>query len=147
MVVNILSWHNFSKTNYHINFYSSFDKELSKWKDCLILSTWAFLLQKYPIIYWQRITFSSVYFQWYKVKLEKMPESLASKFVQLDPDADTQNFIHQSEEKSEWFLTQIWHSIAKAFLSWFMSQTSINGYVLSLFSMFSYSSTIFPSHN
>lgn len=66
-------------------------------------------------------------FQWYRVKLERLPESLAASFVQLDPDEDTQHFIRQSEEKSEWIYTQIWHSIAKAFLGWFMTQTSING--------------------
>lgn len=67
------------------------------------------------------------YLQWYNVRLEKLPQTLASKFVQLNPDEDTENFIQQSEEKSEWIFTQIWHSIAKAFLGWFMSQTSING--------------------
>lgn len=68
--------------------------------------------------------------QWYRCKLEKLPEELSWRFVQLEPDEDTLEFLERSEEKSDWILTQLWHSLAKAFLSFFMTQTSINGWVL-----------------
>ncbi|KAJ3663278.1 hypothetical protein Zmor_007581 [Zophobas morio] len=65
--------------------------------------------------------------QWYHCDLSKLPPDLSSKFVELGPDDDTIKFLQQSEEKSDWVLTQIWHSIVKVFLGWFMTQTSING--------------------
>ncbi|VEN46211.1 unnamed protein product [Callosobruchus maculatus] len=65
--------------------------------------------------------------QWYHCQLLKLPASLASSFVQLGPDNDTIEFLEQSEKKSDWILTQIWHSIVKAVLGFFMPQTSING--------------------
>lgn len=65
--------------------------------------------------------------QWYHCDLDKLPTSLSSKFIQLNPDQDTIKFLEQSEKKSEWLLTQLWHSLVKLFLGWFMTQTSING--------------------
>jgi hypothetical protein len=65
--------------------------------------------------------------QWYHCDLSRVPAELASKFVELGPDDDTIQFLQRSEEKSDWILTQIWHSIVKTFLGWFMTQTSING--------------------
>ncbi|XP_018569742.1 methyltransferase-like protein 9 [Anoplophora glabripennis] len=67
--------------------------------------------------------------EWYHCDLDQVPPSLASKFVQLGPDQDTINFLEQSERKSDWVLTQIWHSLVKALLGWFMTQTSINGWL------------------
>ncbi|XP_063925679.1 protein-L-histidine N-pros-methyltransferase isoform X2 [Zophobas morio] len=67
--------------------------------------------------------------QWYHCDLSKLPPDLSSKFVELGPDDDTIKFLQQSEEKSDWVLTQIWHSIVKVFLGWFMTQTSINGWL------------------
>ncbi|XP_022901600.2 protein-L-histidine N-pros-methyltransferase [Onthophagus taurus] len=67
--------------------------------------------------------------QWYQCNLANMPSNISSKFVQLEPDEDTNQFISQSEEKSDSLFVQIWHTIAKAFLSLFMSQTSINGWL------------------
>jgi hypothetical protein len=67
------------------------------------------------------------WFQWYHCDLSRVPAELASKFVELGPDDDTIQFLQRSEEKSDWILTQIWHSIVKTFLGWFMTQTSING--------------------
>lgn len=67
---------------------------------------------------------------WYTCNnLSTLPESLSSKFVQLEPDEDSLKFLEQAEQKSDWIFTQIWHVIAKSFLSWFMSQTSINGWL------------------
>jgi SAM-dependent methyltransferase len=67
--------------------------------------------------------------QWYHCDLSRVPAELASKFVELGPDDDTIQFLQRSEEKSDWILTQIWHSIVKTFLGWFMTQTSINGWL------------------
>ncbi|XP_023012348.1 protein-L-histidine N-pros-methyltransferase [Leptinotarsa decemlineata] len=67
--------------------------------------------------------------KWYQCDLSEVPSSLASKFVQLDPDQDTLDFLEESEKKSDWILTQMWHSLAKLFLGWFMTQTSINGWL------------------
>ncbi|XP_008191413.1 protein-L-histidine N-pros-methyltransferase isoform X2 [Tribolium castaneum] len=66
---------------------------------------------------------------WYHCDLSKIPLDLSSKFIELGPDDETIKFLQQSEEKSDWILTQIWHSVVKAFLGWFMTQTSINGWL------------------
>ncbi|XP_044735024.1 protein-L-histidine N-pros-methyltransferase [Chrysoperla carnea] len=67
--------------------------------------------------------------QWYKCNLNGLPNELTKRFLPLSLDEDTNQFLIQSEEKSEWILTQLWHTIAKAFLGWFMTQTSINGWL------------------
>ncbi|CAH1959789.1 unnamed protein product [Acanthoscelides obtectus] len=67
------------------------------------------------------------FYIWYQCDLNGLPSSLTSTFVQLGPDQDTIAFLEQSERKSDWILTQIWHSIVKAILGFFMTQTSING--------------------
>ena len=54
-------------------------------------------------------------------------DKISDKFVQLDADEDTLDFISTSSEKSDWVLTQLWHNIAKSFLSWAYCQTDING--------------------
>jgi len=54
---------------------------------------------------------------------------IVSKLVVLDADADTQEFIRTSVEKSDSLLTQTWHSLAKSVMKWFYSQTDINGYL------------------
>lgn len=70
--------------------------------------------------------------QWYQCNLDELPKDIASKFVQLSFDEDTETFLKLSEEKSDWIFTQLWHSVLKTFLGFFMSQTSINGWVLLL---------------
>ncbi|XP_044761320.1 protein-L-histidine N-pros-methyltransferase [Coccinella septempunctata] len=67
--------------------------------------------------------------QWYNCDLSRIPPPLAAKFIQLDHDKDTMKFIEQSEEKSNWIFLQIWHVIVRCVLSWFMTQTSINGWL------------------
>ncbi|XP_056636525.1 protein-L-histidine N-pros-methyltransferase isoform X1 [Diorhabda sublineata] len=67
--------------------------------------------------------------EWYQCDLSSLPSSLSRTFVQLDPDQDTIHFLEQSEKKSEWVFTQLWHSVVKLFLSWFLTQTSINGWL------------------
>ena len=80
---------------------------------------------------------------WYSVHLDKLqsPE-IRSKFVQLGPDPDTEAFIEQSVQQSDFFFTQIWYNVAKSFLSWFYCQTDING-MLSRGSMFVFSKAQF----
>uniref|UniRef100_A0A1Y1KNU0 Methyltransferase-like protein 9 n=1 Tax=Photinus pyralis TaxID=7054 RepID=A0A1Y1KNU0_PHOPY len=66
---------------------------------------------------------------WYQCDLRQLPQDIAESFVQMHPDSDTLSFLQKAEDKSDWILTQIWHSLAKAFLGWFMTQTSINGWL------------------
>ncbi|XP_028135399.2 protein-L-histidine N-pros-methyltransferase isoform X1 [Diabrotica virgifera virgifera] len=67
------------------------------------------------------------YSKWYQCHLDSLPALISTKFVQLGPDQETINFLDQSEKKSDWLFTQIWHSVVKLFLGVFMTQTSING--------------------
>ncbi|KAL0270487.1 UNVERIFIED_CONTAM: hypothetical protein PYX00_007884 [Menopon gallinae] len=63
-------------------------------------------------------------------------------FLQLSLDRETEEFLKQSFEKSSRVFVQIWHCFAKAFLSMFVTQTSING-LLRRGSMFVFSSEQF----
>ncbi|XP_066251019.1 protein-L-histidine N-pros-methyltransferase isoform X1 [Euwallacea similis] len=67
--------------------------------------------------------------QWYQCDLSSIPSSLGDKFVQLGPDGDTIKFLEESEKKSDWILTQIWHMLVKLLLGFFATQTSINGWL------------------
>ena len=42
-------------------------------------------------------------------------------------DKAAEYFLDVSYDKSDWIITQAWHSLAKAVLGLFMSTTSING--------------------
>ncbi|GFG37900.1 hypothetical protein Cfor_07390, partial [Coptotermes formosanus] len=64
---------------------------------------------------------------WYQCDTSGMPDSIRERFLRLEVDKETELFLDQSCHKSDWIFTQLWHSIAKAFLGWFMTQTSING--------------------
>lgn len=82
---------------------------------------------------------------WYKVDLTIIKDpSLLNKFVQLDQDEETQQFIEHSVDQSDWVLTQVYYNIAKSLLSWFLCQTDING-LLGRGSMFVLSSRQFLS--
>jgi hypothetical protein len=64
--------------------------------------------------------------QWYIIPdLHQLPQS--SKFLQLNEDAETKQFIDNCYEKSDWFITQIIQSAIMSFLKWFMTNTSVNG--------------------
>ncbi|XP_072169168.1 protein-L-histidine N-pros-methyltransferase-like [Diadema setosum] len=65
--------------------------------------------------------------KWYSCDLNKLPQWLSTKFVQCSLDQGTELFLDQCYEKSGWFLTQAWHSVAKGFLTYVMSPTSANG--------------------
>jgi hypothetical protein len=66
-------------------------------------------------------------FQWYQCDTSGIPGSIRDRFLPLGVDKETELFLDQSSHKSDWIFTQLWHSIAKAFLGWFLTQTSING--------------------
>nr|CAD7589347.1 unnamed protein product [Timema genevievae] len=64
---------------------------------------------------------------WYAVDRSKLPEPVLSRFLQLSPDHETEQFLEEAVHKSDWVFTQLWHSVARSFLGFFMTQTSING--------------------
>ncbi|XP_060592836.1 protein-L-histidine N-pros-methyltransferase-like [Ruditapes philippinarum] len=66
---------------------------------------------------------------WYFVKRSSLPADLCDSFLQLDQDSETSDFLENCYEKSDWVFMQIYHSIAKSLLSWFMENTSINGWL------------------
>ncbi|XP_063235849.1 protein-L-histidine N-pros-methyltransferase [Bacillus rossius redtenbacheri] len=76
--------------------------------------------------------------KWYAVDPGRLPPTIASLFLQLSADQETEQFLEQATEKSDWVLTQLWHSLARSFLGLFMTQTSING-LLGRGSMFVFS--------
>ncbi|XP_069701321.1 protein-L-histidine N-pros-methyltransferase [Periplaneta americana] len=76
--------------------------------------------------------------KWYECDTSGIPDSIRDRFLPLSLDKETELFLDQSCHKSDWIFTQLWHSIAKAFLGWFMTQTSING-LLGRGSMFVFS--------
>ncbi|XP_045125764.1 protein-L-histidine N-pros-methyltransferase-like isoform X2 [Portunus trituberculatus] len=63
----------------------------------------------------------------YEVDELALTDEVRRKFMPLSVDEDTHQFLSNCFEQSEWLVTQVWHSIAKAFLGLFMTQTSING--------------------
>jgi len=65
---------------------------------------------------------------WYTVDLQSISDDrIRNKFQQLSADEETKAFLEQSFDKSDWIFTQIYHNVAKAFLSLVYSQTDING--------------------
>jgi len=73
---------------------------------------------------------------WYNLNIAMIKDrEVNTKFVKLSADDETIRFIKTSTEKSEELFTQIYHNFAKVVLSWFYSQTDING-ILQRGSMF-----------
>lgn len=79
---------------------------------------------------------------WYFVKRSSLPADLCDSFIQLEQDSETSDFLENCCEKSEWLFTQLYHSLVKSLFSWFMENTSINGW-LGRGSMFVYSRSQF----
>ncbi|XP_072947157.1 protein-L-histidine N-pros-methyltransferase isoform X2 [Epargyreus clarus] len=67
--------------------------------------------------------------EWYRVEESRVIPELKQKFVQLDPDEETKEFLSSSIDKSTWVWTQIWYLLAKAVLKHFWSVTDINGWL------------------
>lgn len=79
--------------------------------------------------------------KWYHCDLQQVgseDSDLVSKFVQMDLDEEGSQFIDNCYQKSDWFMTHLYHSMAKSFLNLFMTSTSING-LLDRGSMFVFS--------
>lgn len=79
------------------------------------------------IIFELNLNFLFLFFQWYEVDLNRIPDDLHLKFYQLDQDDETEEFLEICYEKADWIFTQIWNALVRSLLSWFMSNTSING--------------------
>ncbi|WAR11794.1 METL9-like protein, partial [Mya arenaria] len=62
---------------------------------------------------------------WYSVDHSRLPEWMCDHFVQLSEDSETRDFLENCYEKSDWVVTQIYHSLAKAFLSWLLGRGSM----------------------
>ena len=71
--------------------------------------------------------------QWYSFRTRLVSEDLAAKFVQFSDDEETKEFLENSKEKSDQLFTQLFHSTVKCILSWTMTRTSINGYIVRTF--------------
>ncbi|GAB1608252.1 methyltransferase-like protein 9 [Argonauta hians] len=80
---------------------------------------------------------------WYKVNMEKIPEKM-HKFHCLHQDKETEEFLERCYEKADWIFTQIFYTLFRSILSWFMTNTSINAY-LNRGSMFVYSQEHFKT--
>ena len=72
----------------------------------------------------------------------KFRQHIGKKWIQLKQDEQTLNFLEHCYDKSDWVLTQLYHSIATSVLNWFMTKTSING-LLRRGSMFVFSTAHF----
>lgn len=66
---------------------------------------------------------------WYQCNLNVLPASLCDTFLKLNFDEDTSTFVDMCYDKADWFFTQLYHSIFRSILGWFMTQTSINSWL------------------
>ncbi|GFR85344.1 methyltransferase-like protein 9 [Elysia marginata] len=78
---------------------------------------------------------------WYRVIVSRLSEDLQSKFVQFDQDDGADKFLQNCQDKSDAILSQIFFSLARPILNWFMTQTSING-LLNQGSMYIFSTVV-----
>lgn len=67
--------------------------------------------------------------QWYRCDLNSVPDGLRDLFIQSSLDHETDVFLETCFEKSDWMFTQFFHALAKVVLCWFMTRTSINGFL------------------
>uniref|UniRef100_A0A1Q3G289 Methyltransferase-like protein 9 n=1 Tax=Culex tarsalis TaxID=7177 RepID=A0A1Q3G289_CULTA len=64
--------------------------------------------------------------EWYS--LQNIPKEYRNRFINMgSPDEITLQWIEQSRQESSKLWLQLWHLLAKAFLSVFMTQTDVNG--------------------
>ncbi|KAH3771347.1 protein-L-histidine N-pros-methyltransferase-like [Dreissena polymorpha] len=66
---------------------------------------------------------------WYCVEKSILSEAISEKFVQFHEDPETHEFLSKCYEKADWVFTQLYHLLAKSVMSWFMENTSINGWL------------------
>jgi len=67
--------------------------------------------------------------KWYKVDLAQVEPRHAELFLPLSVDAQTEEFLQHCHEQSDWLFTQLWQSLVKTLLTFFMSHTSANGWL------------------
>ncbi|VUZ45023.1 unnamed protein product [Hymenolepis diminuta] len=79
---------------------------------------------------------------WYEIRRNLLSKRALDLFIQAHQDEETTKFLHTCFDKSDWFFTQIYHSISRSILTWFMTATSCNG-LLNRGSMFVISSELF----
>ncbi|KAF7256435.1 hypothetical protein EG68_06030 [Paragonimus skrjabini miyazakii] len=87
---------------------------------------------------------SSTHPEWYSIRSQYVQTDILSRFLPFEQDEETTAFLSSCFEKSDWIFTHFYHAIAKAFLTWFISSTSING-LLRRGSMFVLSSRQFAT--
>ena len=68
-------------------------------------------------------------FQWYKIFEIEQLTTIKDKFIQLSEDFETKEFLKNCYAKSERFLLQLFHSLMISILRFFMTNTSVNGFV------------------
>ncbi|XP_073968613.1 protein-L-histidine N-pros-methyltransferase [Rhodnius prolixus] len=67
--------------------------------------------------------------EWYQVERERLKPEIFSLHVPLTLDKETEMFLDTSRKLSNSVLTQLCHSLIKFILGFFMTQTSINGWL------------------
>lgn len=68
------------------------------------------------------------FLKWYTLS-KPLPDPYQKHFVPLEkPDEATLHWLDQAKELSSNLWLQLWHLVARTFLGFFMTQTSINGY-------------------
>lgn len=67
--------------------------------------------------------------EWYAIDKCKVPTKIANNFVELGPDDETEEFLENSRNLSNNVFLQIFHALVKFFCSFFMTPTSINGWL------------------
>jgi len=82
--------------------------------------------------------------KWYYIDTHQLPKYIVDKFEASAYDAGTEEFVESCYEKSDWFFTQVYHSVARMFLGLFMSMTTVNGF-LNRGAMFVFSEAQFHS--
>ena len=56
-------------------------------------------------------------------------QPIIDRFIEMFEDEATKDFISSSVDQADSVITQLWHSLAKSLLSFFYTQTDINGYL------------------
>ncbi|VDM31610.1 unnamed protein product [Hydatigera taeniaeformis] len=79
---------------------------------------------------------------WYTVRSNLLSKYAMDRFIQAHQDEETTLFLKSCFDKSNWLFTQLYHTISRSILTWFMTLTSCNG-LLNRGSMFVFSSTLF----
>lgn len=74
-----------------------------------------------------RCVFNGLSLQWYSFDRAKVTDDVCERFIQFHQDEETQQFLSNCYEKADWLFTQLYYSVAKSVLGWFMTSTSING--------------------